>query len=177
MTVAVRTSGDPLGIAPALRKSIAGIDPAQPVYDVESLEQALAASVSARRFNLFLLGTFAAAALLMAIVGVYGVIAYSVTQRTKEIGIRMALGAQRGSVVRMVVRKGMTIGLWGIAAGLGGAYGLTRLMGSLLYGVAPNDAATFAVVAITLAATVALASWAPASKAALVDPLVALRHE
>jgi putative ABC transport system permease protein len=177
MTIAVRTSGDPLGIAPALRKSIAGIDPAQPVYDVESLEQALASSVSARRFNLFLLGTFAAAALLMAIVGVYGVIAYSVTQRTKEIGIRMALGAQRGSVVRMVVRQGMTIGLWGIAAGLGGAFGLTGLMGSLLYGVAPNDAATFAVVAITLAATVALASWAPASKAALVDPLVALRHE
>jgi putative ABC transport system permease protein len=177
MTVAVRTSGDPLGIAPALRKSITGIDPAQPVYDVESLEQALTASISARRFNLFLLGTFAAAALLMAIVGVYGVVAYSVTQRTKEIGIRMALGAQRGSVVRLVVSQGMAIGLWGIAAGLGGAYGLTRLMGSLLYGVAPNDAATFGVVAIALASTVALASWVPALKAALVDPLVALRHE
>jgi len=87
----------------------------------------------------------------------------------------VALGAQRGSVVRMVVRQGMTIGLWGIAAGLGGVYGLTRLMGSLLYGVAPNDSGTFAAVAITLASTVALASWVPASKAALVDPLVALR--
>jgi putative ABC transport system permease protein len=177
MAVAVRMSGDPLGIAPAMRKSIAAIDPAQPVYDVESLEQALVASVSARRFNLFLLGTFAGAALVMALVGVYGVIAYSVTQRTKEIGIRMALGARRSTVVGMVVRQAMAMGLWGIAAGLAGAYGLTRLMGSLLYGVEPDDTATFAAAASALFATVVLASWAPALKAALVNPLVALRHE
>ncbi len=177
ITVAVRMAEDPLGIAPTLQKRITGIDPAEPVYDVQSLEQVLAASVSARRFDLFLLGTFAAVALIMAIVGVYGVIAYSVTERTREIGIRMALGAQRNEVVRMVVAQGIWIGLCGIAAGLGAASGLTRLMASLLYGVTPNDPAIFVAVAVALGATVLLASCVPALKAALVDPLTALRHE
>jgi putative ABC transport system permease protein len=149
----------------------------QPVYNMESLQQALSDSIAPRRFNLFLLGTFAAAALLMAIVGIYGVIAYSVTQRTREIGIRMALGAQRGEVVQMVVRQGMGIALSGIVVGLAAALGLTRLMASLLYDVKPNDPSTFALVAITLAATAGLASWGPALRAALVDPLIALRHE
>jgi putative ABC transport system permease protein len=177
MTVAVRVPGDPLGIAPAARKLISGIDPMQPVYNMESLRQALSDSIAPRRFNLFLLGTFSGAALLMAIVGIYGVIAYSVTQRTREIGIRMALGAQRGEVVQMVVRQGMGIALSGIVVGLAAALGLTRLMASLLYDVKPNDPSTFALVAITLAATAGLASWGPALKAALVDPLIALRHE
>ncbi|HEX4170406.1 MAG TPA: FtsX-like permease family protein, partial [Bryobacteraceae bacterium] len=177
MTVIVRLAGDPLGLAPALRKSISSIDPAQPVYDIENLEQALSASISARRFEFFLLCTFAAAALLMALIGVYGVIAYSVTQRTREIGIRMALGAQRRTVVRVIVAQGLWMGLCGIAAGLLAAYGLTRLMTSLLYGVAPNDPLTFAAAGVVLAATVLLASWPPALKAALIDPLVALRHE
>jgi putative ABC transport system permease protein len=132
MMVAVRMTGTPLGIAPALDKRIAGIDPASPVYDVQSLEQALAASVSARRFDLFLLGTFAAVAFIMAAVGVYGVIAYSVTERTREIGIRMALGAQRSEVLRMVVVQGMAIGLCGITAGLCASFGLTHLMANLL---------------------------------------------
>jgi putative ABC transport system permease protein len=177
MTVAVRVPGDPLGIAPATRKLISGIDPMQPIYNMESLQQALSDSIAPRRFNLFLLGTFAGAALLMAIVGIYGVIAYSVTQRTREIGIRMALGAQRGEVVQMVVRQGMGIALSGIVVGLVAALGLTRLMASLLYDVKPNDPSTFALVAITLAVTAGLASWGPALKAALVDPLIALRHE
>jgi putative ABC transport system permease protein len=176
-TVAVRMPGDPLGIAPAARKLISGIDPAQPVYNIQTLQQTLADSIAPRRFNLFLLGTFAAAALLMALVGIYGVIAYSVTQRTREIGIRMALGAQRGAVVRMVVGQGMGIALSGIVVGLAAAVGLTRLMASLLYDVKPNDPQTFATVAVALAATALLASWGPALKAALVDPLIALRHE
>jgi putative ABC transport system permease protein len=177
VTVAVRMPGDPLGIAPGTRKLISAIDPTQPVYDVATLEQALSESIAPRRFNLFLLGTFASAALLMALVGIYGVIAYSVTQRTREIGIRMALGAQRHEVVRMVVRQGMGIALTGIVTGLAAALALTRLMSSLLYDVSPNDPPTFAIVAITLAATALLASWGPALKAALVDPLVALRSE
>ena len=177
MMVAVRMAGDPLGIAPALDKRIAGIDPASPIYDVQSLEQALAASVSARRFDLFLLGTFAAVALIMATVGVYGVIAYSVTERTREIGIRMALGAQRNQVLRMVVAQGMWIGLCGLTAGLFTAFGLTRLMASLLYGVTPDDPATFAAAGIALSVTALLASGIPAMKAVLIDPLTALRHE
>jgi predicted permease len=169
LMVAVRVRGDPLGIAFTVRGRISRIDPAQPVYDIESLEQLLADSVASRRLNLFLLGTFAAAALLMALVGVYGVIAYSVTQRTREIGIRMALGAQRSEVVRMMIAQGMGMALAGIAAGLGAALGLTRFMA--------DDPPTFAVIALMLAVTVLLASWGPALKAALLDPLAALRYE
>jgi len=176
-TVALRVIGDPLGIAPATRRLISNIDPAQPIYSIETLEKALSRSVAPRRFNLYLLGTFAAASLLMAIIGIYGVIAYSVAQRTHEIGIRMALGAQRGEVVCMVVKQGMAIALSGIAVGVAATLGLTRFMASLLYGVRPDDAPTFAIVALLLAITALLASWGPALRAAVVDPLIALRHE
>jgi putative ABC transport system permease protein len=175
--VAVRTAGDALPMAPAIRKLISGIDPTQPVYSVKTLEQALADSIAPRRFNLFLLGTFAAVALLLALVGIYGVIAYAVAERTREIGVRMALGAQRREVVRMVVVEGMAMALAGMAAGLAGAWGLTNLMASLLYDVKADDPATFAAVAAALAATAMLACWVPALKAARVDPMVALRYE
>ena len=177
MTVMVRTSSDASAIAPAIRDLIANIDRTQSVYDVRTLEQALAESIAPRRFNLFLLGIFAASALALALIGIYGVIAYSVTQRTQEIGVRAALGAQRGQIVGMVVRQGMGIALIGIGAGLGAAFGLTRLMASLLYDVTPSDPATFAVVALLLTGIALLASWIPARKAARVDPLVALRYE
>jgi len=176
-SLAVRTAGDAVAMAPANRKLILGIDPTQPVYSVKTLEQALADSVAPRRFNLFLMGTFAAAALLLALVGIYGVIAYSVAERTREIGVRMALGAQRHEVVRMVVGEGMAMALAGIAAGLAGAWGLTRLIASLLYDVKANDPPTFAAVAAALAATAMLACCVPALKAARVDPMVALRYE
>jgi hypothetical protein len=177
MMVAVRMTADPLGFAPSLDKRIAGIDRAEPVYDVQSLEQALVTCVSARRFDLFLLGIFAAVALIMATVGVYAVIAYSVTERTREIGIRMTLGAQRNEVLRMVIAQAMWIGFCGLAVGLGAASGLMHFMTNLLYGVMPDDPATFAAAAIALGGTVLLASCGPAFKSALLDPLVALRHE
>jgi putative ABC transport system permease protein len=177
LTIVVRMPGDPLGISLTARKMISGIDPEQPVYDIQTLEQALTTSIAARRFNLFLLGAFAISALLIALVGIYGVMAYAVTQRTREIGIRMALGAQRGTVVRMIVAQGMRITVWGVAVGLGGALAFTRVMASLLYDVAPNDPATFAVTLSILIACVSLACWGPALRASLVDPQVALRHE
>ena len=176
-SVAVRTAGDAPAMGPAIRKLISDIDPAQPVYNVKTLEQALSDSIAPRRFNLFLLGTFAAVALLLALVGIYGVIAYAVAERTREIGVRMALGAQRHEVVRMVVRDGMAMALAGVAAGLAGAWSLTHLMAGLLYDVKASDPATFAAVAAALAVTAMLACWVPALKAARVDPMVALRYE
>ena len=142
-----------------------------------TLEQALADSIAPRRFSLILLGTFAASALLLALIGIYGVIAYAVAQRTHEIGVRMALGAQRRQVVRMVVRQGMAIALAGIALAIAAALAMTRVLTSLLYEVTPTDPATFAGVAIILAATALAACGGPALKAALVDPIVALRCE
>jgi putative ABC transport system permease protein len=176
--IAVRTTGhDAMAAAGSIRKLITGIDRTAPIYDVMTLEQALADSISPRRFNLFLLATFAAVALLLALVGIYGVISYSVTQRTQEMGIRIALGAQRSEVVRMVVRQALGITLIGIAAGLTAAVGLTRFMAGLLYAVKPEDPAVFATVALTFAAIAVLASWGPALRAALVDPVIALRCE
>ncbi len=176
-SVIVRTSEDASPMAPAIRALIAGADRTQPPGEMKTLEQSLAESIVPRRFNLFLLGTFAAAALLLALVGIYGVIAYSVSQRTHEIGVRAALGASGGEIVRMIVRQGMTIVLAGIAGGLAAAFGLTRWMASLLFDVRPADPATFAAVALLLIATASAASWIPARKAARVDPLVALRSE
>ncbi len=175
--VVVRTSGDAAGAASAIRKLISGIDPTQPVYELQTLEQALADSIAPRRFNLFLLGTFAATALLLALIGIYGVIAYAVTRRMHEIGIRMALGARRGEIVWMVIRQGMAFALLGIAMGLLAALGLTRLMASMLYEVKTDDASTFAAVALLLGAASLFACFVPALRAAAADPLVALRHE
>jgi len=175
--VAVRTGGDPLAVATAIRNLISEIDPSQPVYGVTTLDRALSDSIAPRRFNLFVLGTFAATALLLALVGIYGVIAFSIAQRTHEIGIRMALGAQRAEVVGMVARDGMSMALSGMAIGFAAAAGFTRLMQSLLYDVKPADPATFAVVAAALAIAALAACWGTALKAALVDPMVALRTE
>jgi putative ABC transport system permease protein len=126
---------------------------------------------------LFLLGTFATAALLMALVGVYGVMAYSVVQRRREIGVRIALGAQRSDVLRLIMAQSMQMTFWGMAAGTGTAWMLTRLLGSLLYEVTPHDGATFGAILMILVATVLLASWVPAFKASRLDPQVALRQE
>jgi putative ABC transport system permease protein len=177
MTLAIRTAGDPSAAAPAIRALLTGIDQTQPLFDVKPLDVALADSIAPRRFNVILLGTFAASALLLALIGIYGVIAYSVAQRTHEIGVRMALGAQQREVVRMVVQQGMAIAGAGIVMGVAAALALTRAIASLLYDVTPTDPPTFAFVVFALASTALAACCGPAIKAALVDPIVALRCE
>ena len=168
---------NPAAIIPAIRKTIADLDPAQAAYDVKTLDQALAESIAPRRFNLFLLGIFASVALILAVIGVYGVIAYSVAERTREIGVRIALGAQTRGVVRMVVIEGMGVALAGILIGISAAFGFTRLMANLLYDVRPDDPLTFAAVGSLLALTALAACAGPALKAATIDPVIALRYE
>jgi putative ABC transport system permease protein len=175
--VVVRMDGNPELVIPAIRKTIAAIDITQPVYEVQILERALADSIAPRRFNLLLLAIFAGTALLMALVGIYGVISYAVAQRNREIGIRIALGASRGQVVRMVVGQGMRMAVAGVAAGLAAALGLARLIVNLLYDVEANDPVAFAGAAALLTGAALFATLIPALKAALVNPLVALRHE
>lgn len=176
-TLVVRTTGDPLVLAPAIQRITTGLDATQPVFDIMTLERILAESIAPRRFNLLLLVTFAAAALVLSVIGIYGVIAFMTAQRTQEIGVRMALGAERREVVGMVVRQGMRLAGIGILAGLAGALALTRIISTLLYGVEPGDPQTFLFVAVTLAAAAFIACLVPALKAALVSPVVALRHE
>jgi putative ABC transport system permease protein len=177
VTLAMRIDGDPLAAAPAIRTALTTIDPTQSFYDVRTMEETLAKSIAPRRFNLLLLGTFAGVALLLAALGIYGVVAYAVAERTQEMGIRLALGAERAKVVRMIVSQGMVSVSAGLAAGLIGAYAATRLIASLLYGVSSHDAATFAVATIGLGLVAFCACAAPAMRAAFVDPVVALRAE
>ena len=173
----VKTSGDPLPMAPSLRELVQSIDRTQPVHHVQTLEHLLADSISPRRFNLFLLGSFALVAMLLGSVGIYGVMAYMVMQRTQEIGVRIALGALPGEVLRMVVRQGMIVAGTGIVCGVGVSLALTRVMGSLLYDVKATDPLTFAAVCGVLGTTALLACCVPALRAARVDPIVALRYE
>jgi putative ABC transport system permease protein len=177
MRVVVRTAGGAGAMARAVREQLAQVDATQPAYEFETLEQALADSIAPRRFQLLLLGVFAAAALLLAAIGIHGVMAWSVGQRTREIGVRMALGARRYEIVMLVVWQGMRLALVGIGAGLLAAASLTRMMASLLYDVKPNDAATFGAVAFGMAATALAACCTPALRASRVDPAVALRGE
>jgi predicted permease len=174
-TLTIRTSTDPMSVAPSLRTLLSSIDRTQPLFDVKPLDVALADSIAPRRLTLLLLGTFALSALLLVIVGIYGVIAYAVGQRTQEIGVRIALGATRRQVVAMVVRQGLAITLGGIALGLAAALACTPVMTALLYEVTPTDLATFAAAVATVVGTAFAACCGPAVKASLIDPLVALR--
>jgi putative ABC transport system permease protein len=174
-TAVIRTSTDPAALVPALTRSASELDRAVPVFDVQTLEQSLADSVAPRRLNLLLLGVFGAAALGLALIGIYGVIAHSVSQRTHEIGVRMALGADRRHVVQMVVLHGAGMALAGIVVGLVAAAALTRVMTSLLYEVTPTDPQTFAATALGLITTAVVASLVPALRAARIDPMNTLR--
>jgi len=177
ITLVMRVDGDPIAAAPAIRRALSALDPTQSLYDVKTLEDVLSESIAPRRFNLLLLGTFAIVALVLAVLGVHGVVAYAVSERTREIGIRMALGAERWNVVRMMVAQGMWSVAAGLVVGLFGAWAATRLIAGLLYGVQPHDTATFAVTTLALGSIACLACVVPALRAALVDPVTALRAE
>lgn len=177
MMLAVRTSSDPATLVAPIREQVWSLDKDQPVAKVATMENVLSDSLARRRFIMILLGAFAAMALTLATVGIYGVISYSVIQRGREIGIRMALGAERRSVLMLIMKQGMALVLSGIAIGLAGAYLLTRLIASLLYGVSTSDPVTFIVTPLILATVALLAISIPAQKATKVDPLRALRHQ
>jgi putative ABC transport system permease protein len=177
MTLIAHTAAGPEQLAGAMRAAVREVDPGQPVYRVSTMEQFFSAHVATPRATMFLMGALAVAALILAAVGIYGVVAYAVTQRTHEIGIRMALGATQRNVLRLVVGQGMTLILIGEVIGLAGAFALTRLMTSLLFGVSATDPATFTVIALLLTGVALLACYIPARRATKVDPLVALRYE
>jgi putative ABC transport system permease protein len=175
--LAVRTASDSAAIVPALRQIIRSLDPEVPLFQVRSMREVLSESVAPRRFNMLLLAAFAGLALLLASIGIYGVMSYSVSQYTHEIGIRMALGASAANVLRLIVREGMTLVSIGLAVGAAGALALTRVMSSLLFDVKPADPATFASVSVLLAVVAFAASYIPARRATRVDPMIALRYE
>jgi predicted permease len=177
VTLVARGADDPLQLVNALRTQIQAVDRTALVTDVRPMEEWLSRSVAARRFNMQLLVIFAALALLLAGVGIYGVMNYAITQRTHELGIRVALGAQTGDVLRLIIRRGMALTLAGMAIGLVAAILLTRLMKSMLFGVSATDPLTYAMISALLAAVALIACYLPARKATKVDPMIALRHE
>ena len=175
--VVIRTTSDPERLISIARAKVRELDRDVPISNVNTMEQLVAQSMAQRRFGMFLLGAFAMLALLLAAIGIYGVVSYSVTQRTQEIGVRMALGANAADVLKMVLRSGMSLALIGVALGIAGSFGLTRLMNRLLFEVTPTDVTTFALVSAVLIAVAFLACYLPARRAMKVDPLEALRYE
>ena len=177
MVLAVRAERDPASLVPAIRRSLAELDADLPLADVTTLEERKAASLARPRVNAAVLGGFALAALVLAAVGIYGVVAYGVVQRTRELGIRMALGAGGGTLLRMVIRQGMTPVVAGLALGLAGALAGGRVLRSLLFGVGAGDPPTFVAVTFFLVAVALAAIYLPARRAARSDPMVALRND
>jgi putative ABC transport system permease protein len=177
MSIAARTQGDPAGTAQSLKQEIWKVDAQLPVTRLETMSEVSASSFAARRFNMSLLSLFAGLALVLAAIGIYGVMSNAVTQRTPEIGIRLALGASTIDVLGLIVRNGLTLVVIGVAVGLAGAFALTRLMTTLLFGVTPTDGLTIVIVSAVLIGVALLACLIPARRATRVNPLVALRYE
>ena len=177
MSWVVRTSSEPLTLAGAVQREIQSVNANIPTSNTKSMEQLVASSLAPNRFNLFLIGVFAIVALLLASMGIYAVISYSVTQRTQELGLRMALGAQKRDVMRLVIGGGLKTVLAGVAMGLAGAFALTRVLSNLLFGISVTDASTFISVSLLFIFISVLASYLPARRAAKVDPIIALRRD
>ncbi len=177
MTVIIKSSGDPNTLVAAARDQVKSVDSDQPIYNIRTMNDIRSESIASERLNLMLFSIFAGIALVLAVVGIYGVMSYSVTQRTHEIGIRMAIGAQPRDVFRMILGQGMILAFIGIGVGLVAAYLLTRLMATMLFGVGPTDPATFAVIAVILATVALLACYLPGRRATKVEPVVSLRYE
>jgi ABC-type lipoprotein release transport system permease subunit len=177
MYLVARTSQDPASLAAALVREVHAVEPDVPVYAVRTMQERVYSSLARQRFLMTLLAAFAGFAILLGGVGVYGVMSYMVTQNTHDIGVRVALGAPRGSILRMVIGQGMALAGTGIAAGLAGAAALTRVLATLLFGVSATDTLTFSAVTVFLGMAALLASYIPAYRATAVDPLAALREE
>jgi putative ABC transport system permease protein len=177
MVVVAKTNVDPASLAGALRQQVWSIDKDQPVFDVKTMQEVRSGSVAVYSFSSVMLGIFAFVALLLASIGIYGVMAFAVTQRTQEIGIRIALGARSADVLKLVVKHGMKLALFGMVLGLAGSWALTRFLEKLLVGVQPTDLLTFSVVSVCLLVAAFVACYLPARRATKVDPLVALRYE
>jgi putative ABC transport system permease protein len=178
ITLVVRSAvGNPSGLLPAIKKEVEAIDRDQPIFGAVTMERLLSDSVASERLSVTLLGLFAGLAFLLACVGIYGVISYSVTQRTHEIGVRIALGARPSDILRLVVGQGMLMVTIGLAVGLVASFALTRVMSSLLFNVSATDPAIFILVSLLLALVSFLASYIPARRATRVDPMIALRYE
>jgi putative ABC transport system permease protein len=177
LAVVIRTSGDPQTAASALRNAVRSADPSLAVHDIRDLDAVVGSSLAARRFSLGVTSSFAAVALILAAVGVYGVLAYSVTSRTKEFGVRLALGATARAVLLLVVREGLTWATLGLVVGVAGAIAVARLLAGLLFGVGPLDASTYVIVASSLILVVLAACLVPALRATKVDPLTSMQAE
>jgi putative ABC transport system permease protein len=177
LNLIVRAEGDPLNLASSIRRQVTSLDKDQPVFDIRTMEDRISDTIATQRLSMLLLSSFAFVALVLAAVGIYGVISYSVTQRTHEIGVRVALGARSRDVLTLVVKQGMTLTLTGLGMGLSAAIALTRLMKTLLFGVSATDPLTFIAISLLLTIVALLACWIPARRATKVDPLLALRCE
>lgn len=176
MTMVVRTERDPLGISAAARRAVFEIDPIQAISEMRTLEQVLNESLALRRLSSLLLAGFAAIALLIAAIGIYGVMAYNVVQRRREIGLRIAVGAQRRDVLRLILGQGAVLTLLGLALGLGGAVSVSRLLENLLFGISTHDPAIYTLVTVVLASAGLIASYLPAHRAVKLDPTLVLRE-
>jgi len=177
MSVYIRTKASPEAIEDSVRQAVQSVDPNVPIFGVRTMDSIVSDSLASRRFAMLVLGFFALTALLLAAIGIYGVMAYFVNQRVREIGVRMALGAQPGDVLKLVVQRGMSLALIGVVLGIAASVGLTRLLSGLLFGVGAGDPLTLAVFTVCLTGVALLANYIPARRATKINPTVALRYE